>query len=194
MNIAVIGTQAQFLTLLSYLNHSKIPYREVCLLFIIAHGGETEQVFKKLEEEDKRNWHSVYYFELWNKKDFLLKSFIKIKKYDRFVSSLFSTIKIAQIITAQYNTSYVKHLINITTYDEVVCLDEGTAVFSHIKQRLYGYKKKSRSWKEIITGLKLEEVESVTYFTKYIVNPLQQDKVIFTMKKFLKLQKELIKM
>jgi hypothetical protein len=175
-NLAIVSTPGHYFLLLQYMSQFNLSYENTILLVTFSPFFE---IYKKsFDRVIHHNWKEVLWFKLWKKSDGLFSSIRTIQRFKKFVDmDVPQDINI--LVTNQYNTNYIKHIINTVRYKELVSLDEGNAVFLHVDERKANLKKQTKSWKDKILGLKNSEVKELTYYTNYNFSCAPQDKIVF---------------
>lgn len=174
-NLAIIGSCGHYYTLLEAVVQLNVLYEESILLITYSpYFGTTKASF---DEVITHPWKKVIWFRLWHKSEGLLKTLKKIE-FLKVLVKQYSLVKFDRIITSQYNTYYIKHIVNSLFYEELICLDEGNAVFNHIEQRKQNLNKKATDFTTKLLRLKTKEVSQITYFSNYDISPSPIDKWI----------------
>ncbi len=147
--------------------------KEASLLIYFKSDDVNDYVsFQSLVEKD--NWKKIEVVQLWNfHNQKLLTSLLILKNFKNIIQSLKNKYpNIKYLLSSQFGTDYVYHLLNTLKAKHNVIIDEGSAllIFSSIRNKRLskGIANKRLFFKSILLPLKLKEPrKELMFFSLY---------------------------
>lgn len=178
INFAVAVSPGHVYNIFNYIDQTRIESSTILLvLFYLSKDNQTRSFYsQRIKISD---WYDVVEIEVWDRSKGLLEMMKVIFKYKSLVRSIMNLkYDFDTVILGQYNSIYVKNLINKIRFNKIVCLDEGNAVLHHVRERKQLMLEPNNSLLHLILGLDNSEMEKIVYFTSYNFDVLQCDRIV----------------